>query len=162
MSGYALDEVPVKTALAADHRATHALHLPPHLRPLLVMIDGQRTVRELLSLGLRNVVATSFDELYEFGLIEGGSGSPTRFHHTMPTASIAAAAPKKGLSEIRFAVIDALLDVSTRDFAARPWVERMENARTVEQLMAEVQALRKTPLVAQHPGLEERLRKAFG
>lgn len=162
MNGYGPDDIPVKTTLAADHRATHALHLPPHLRPLLVMIDGHRTTSELVALGLRNVTLGSFDELYALGLIEGGSGSPSRFHPTMPAESIAAAAPRKGLSEARFAVIDALLDVSTRDFAARPWIERMENARSIEQLAAEVEACRKSPLMAKHPGLADRLLKAFG
>lgn len=162
MSGFGPDDVPVKTALAADTRGTHGLNLPAHLRPLLIMIDGRRTVRDLVSMGMRNVTPASFDELYAFGLIEGSSASPARFHPTVPAASIAAAAPRKGLSEARFAVIDALLDVSTRDFSARPWVERMENARSIEQLNAEVQACCASALAAKHAGLADRLRKAMG
>ena len=61
---------------------------------------------------------------------------------------------------MRFAVIDALLDVSTRDFAARPWVERMETAASVEKLRAEVHELLRSPLVSKHPQLVSMLQRA--
>jgi hypothetical protein len=162
MSGFSQGDIPVKTGYAAEHRGTSGINIPLHLRPLLVMIDGRRTVRDLLALGLRNVSVDSFDELYAFGVIEGGSESPSRFHESIPSAAMAAMAPKKGLSEARFLVIDTLLDISTQDFQVRPWVERMENARTLEILAHEVQAFIVSPLGAKKPALHAALRRALG
>ena len=59
-------------------------------------------------------------------------------------------------------VIDVLLDLSTQDFAARPWVERMENARTIEALAAEVEGFIQSPLGAKSPALHAPLRRALG
>ncbi|QTD45704.1 hypothetical protein [Ottowia testudinis] len=162
MRPFTPDDVPAKIGGPMPHE------LPIQLRQLLVMVNGSRSVRELLSMGLRGVELASFDMLSQRGLIHRASAGAPPVRAAMPAPAQTAAPPqaaaprRRGLSEARFAAIDVLLDLSTQDFAARPWVERMENARSVEALMVEVEAFLQSPLGAKHPGLHATLRRVLG
>ncbi|MBL8254466.1 MAG: hypothetical protein JNJ76_12800 [Candidatus Competibacter sp.] len=161
MSGYSPDDVPVKTAFGAAQQNSKAMKLSSQLRMLLVMVNGVRTVRELLRIGINGIDVTSFDELYELNLIEGSSRhSPRRSDHPTPSEQLAATAPKKGLSELRFAVIDILLDLSEKDFGARPWVDKIEQVQSIARLSAEVEALCASPFGRKYPDTHNALRRA--
>ena len=162
MSAFTPDDIPAKVGGPMPHE------LPIQLRQLLVMVNGTRSVRELLSMGLRGVEPASFEVLAELGLIHrpGAAAATVRAPAPPPAPAAPVQAPaaprRRGLSEVRFAVIDVLLDLSTQDFAARPWVERMENARTIEALAAEVEGFIQSPLGAKSPALHAPLWRALG
>lgn len=162
MITFSLDDRPVK---AADHPPVSML--PIQLRQLVIMINGQRSVRELLSLGLHGVELMSFDLLSELGFIHspGARGGPPASARGVDNDDHLAPAPRqpraKGLSEARFAVVDLLLDVSMRDLSAQVWVDRMESARTIELLRAEVEELCRSKLAAKYPNLAAAVRQAM-
>ena len=147
MSGYSPDDVPVKTAFGTAQQNANTVKISPQLRMLLVMING--------------IDLTSFDELYELKLIEGSSRhSPRCLDHPTPSEQLATTAPRKGLSELRFAVIDILLDLSEKDFGARPWVDKIEQVQSIARLSAEVEALCASPFGRKHPDTHNALRRA--
>ena len=74
MSAFTPDDIPAKVGGPMPHE------LPIQLRQLLYMVNGTRSVRELLSMGLRGVEPASFDVLAELGLIHRpGAAGPPRF-----------------------------------------------------------------------------------
>lgn len=161
MSGYSPDDVPVKTAFGTAQQNANTVKISPQLRMLLVMINGVRTIRELMRIGINGIDVTSFDELYELKLIEGTSRhSPRLSGQPSPSGELAPTAPKKGLSELRFAVIDILLDLSEKDFGARPWVDKIEQVQSIARLSAEVEALCASPFGRKHPDTHNALRRA--
>ena len=109
---FELDDIPIKTVQAASQQGTVGMQLSAHLRQLLVMINGQRTVAQLLALGIKGVTLDSFAELCQHGSIQNPQSTST----TLPFL----ASSKRGFSELRFEVIDLFLDVGTRDLAVNP------------------------------------------
>lgn len=164
MSGFAIDDIPHKSPQASHMTRLEKVRLPIHLRPLLIMVDGNRTVRELLAMGIRGVSIESFDELHELGLIDEPSGPYLKQVDVKVAArsqrqSRGAGAGRMGLSEARFAVIDLLLDTSTQNFAARPWIERMEKARTLDELRLQIRELCASDFARSDTALQEALVK---
>lgn len=164
MSGFTIDDIPHKSPQASQMTRTQKVRLPIHLRPLLIMVDGNRTVRELLAMGIRGVSIESFDELHELGLIDEPSGEYLRQVDVKVTPrhrghSRGAGAGRVGLSEARFAVIDLLLDVSTQNFAARPWIERMEKVQTLDDLRLRIRELCASEFARSNTALQDALVK---
>ncbi len=150
---FELDDIPIKTVQAASQQGTVGMQLSAHLRQLLVMINGQRTVAQLLALGIKGVTLDSFAELCQHGSIQNPQSTST----TLPFL----ASSKRGFSELRFEVIDLFLDVGTRDLAVNPWVDKMENTRSIDELLRAVGDFFNTPTGKKHPELYEKLRKVF-
>ncbi|MGB4945930.1 MAG: hypothetical protein WBQ05_01825 [Candidatus Competibacter denitrificans] len=61
MSEYKPNDIPVRTAFGAAQNNTAKTNIPANLYQLLVMINGVRTVNDLLRLGIRGVDIDSFD-----------------------------------------------------------------------------------------------------
>ena len=93
MTAFGPDHIPAKAAGAPDpHR------LPIQLRQLLVMINGARSVRELLNLGLHGVQAASFELLAELGYIQpagapASAAAPIARSVWFPAAAVASGPP---------------------------------------------------------------------
>lgn len=164
MSGYRLDDVPHKAPRASEMSRAQKMGMPVHLRPLFIMIDGKRTIRELLEMNIRGVSIESFDELRDIGMIDP-PGRPylksmdimvDPRQQNVNTGTSAA----KGLSEVRFDVIDLLLDASSKDFGARKWVDRIERASSVDQLRELVRSLCADDWVHSNPGMQDKLLRA--
>ena len=155
MSDYTLSDVPIKTPLGAAQKDAVTARLPPNLHQLLVLVNGSRTVAELLRFGVPNVSLESFDALYQRQFIEKGRGGIS-----LVSATEAAAGVRKGLAEARFAVLDKLLDLSEHDFGARPWIERIEKADSFGRLAAEVEAFCLSPFGRKHFAIHATLRQA--
>ncbi|MGB2680163.1 MAG: hypothetical protein WBE39_02490 [Candidatus Competibacter sp.] len=173
MSGYTLDDVPIKTAFGAAQKTPDLANIPPNLYRLLTLVNGVRSVRDLLHLGIAGINIASFDELRQRKLIEtaqGFSGArslpPAAGFEQVSKAQIQPSAPpksinKKGLAEMRFAVIDILLDLSSKDFGARPWIEKMERANSIAQLFLEVDAFCASPFGREHADTRNLLKRAL-
>lgn len=172
MSGYTLNDIPVKTTFGAAQKNADSLKISPNLYQLLKLVNGVRTVRDLLRLGIAGTDIMSFDRLCQLKLIEPAKNSSTnqpalarentqRLPNQTSLPSSNSSVPPKGLSEIRFAVIDILLDLSAKDFGARPWVERMERASGIAQLSAEVETFCASPFGRKHPNVHRLLKQAL-
>lgn len=161
MSEYGPNDIPLKTAVGASLKDATTARLPANLYQLLVMINGTRSVRELLHLGIGGTSIDSFDELYRLRLIEGAKSSTSR--RPLPIEVTARPIPsRKGLAEARFAVLDILLDLSEKDFGARPWIEKIEQVADLARLSAEVEAFCASPFGRKHPNVHDALRRAAG
>lgn len=160
MSGFSIDDIPHKAPQASEMTRTQRIRLPIHLRPLLIMVDGRRSVRDLLALGIRGVSIESFDELHSLGLIDEPSGRYLKQVDVMVDPAKERRSGRRGelgLSEARFGVIDLLLDLSTQNFAARPWIEKMERVETLDELRLKVRDLCGSELASGNSALQEAL-----
>lgn len=156
MNSYALDDIPFKTALGADLKAVADAKLPSNLYQLLVLVNGSRSVADLLRFGIRGVDIDCFEQLEKRQFIKRTSSVGDQ---TSPVA-ITPSAPKKGLSEARFAVLDLLLDLSEKDFGVRPWIDKIEKLNSIQSLSAEIDAFCASPLGQKYPGFHQALKHA--
>lgn len=154
MSAYTLNDIPLKTALGMAQKNPAGAGLSHNLYQLLVLVNGTRTVAELLRLGVPDVSLAAFDTLHQRKFIEGGSGGVVQSR--APAGSVS----QKGLAEARFAVLDLLLDLSEQDFGARPWVDRIEQVDSLGRLSAEVEAFCLSPCGRKHATIHGALRQA--
>ncbi|MCB1777902.1 MAG: hypothetical protein KDI50_10740 [Candidatus Competibacteraceae bacterium] len=130
------------------------MSVPVNLRQLLVMINGVRTVSDLLKVGISGVDLVSFDTLHELGMIEGPRNAA---NSRLPPPALAS---KKGLSEARFAVLDILLDIGEKDLGVRPWVEKIEQADSMARLLNEIEAFCVSPFGRKYSSMHNMLRIA--
>ena len=75
--------------------------------------------------------------LYQLKLIEAPKSATVQ--NLLPTHP-SSTTSKKGLAEVRFAVLDILLDISEKDFCVRPWIEKIEQVDSLARLAGEVEA----------------------
>ena len=121
------------------------------------MINGVRTVNDLVRLGIRGIDVESFDKLHQLRLIEAPKEATAQ---NAPPAAPSSNAPKKGLSELRFAVLDILLDISEKDFGVRPWIEKIEQVDSPARLVGEVEAFCSSAFGRKYPNVHGALRHA--
>lgn len=157
MSEYKPNDIPVKTAFGAAQNNVAKTNISPNLYQLLAMINGVRTVSDLLRLGIRGVDIDTFDMLYQLKLIEAPKGAVIQ---ELPLANRTSTGSKKGLSELRFAVLDILLDISEKDFGVRPWIEKIEQADSLARLAGEVDAFCTSAFGQKYPNVHGALRRA--
>lgn len=73
--------IPVKTAQGHDELSSRQRRVGQRHRTLLLLVDGQRTVGEVLQLGSKaGVPETCLDELISLGLVVVPQGSVPRWH----------------------------------------------------------------------------------
>lgn len=157
MSRYTPNDIPVKTAFGASQNNAATTNIPSPLYQLLIMINGVRTVNDLVRLGIRGIDVESFDQLHQLRLIEAPKDATAQ---NAPSVAPSANAPKKGLSELRFAVLDILLDISEKDFGVRPWIEKIEQVDSPARLASEVEAFCISAFGRKYPNVHGALRHA--
>lgn len=143
-----LDDVPVKTPIGMQYTLSPKkfpdIEISSLLRRLLIIVDGRRSVQDLLNSGLSGADIHSVQLLLLHGLIAPRDVRPvsapqvTAKVATANTASQpAAAAPpiiKRSFSSVRFDVLDLLLNLSMQDFSVRQWVARFEQVKNHDEL----------------------------
>jgi hypothetical protein len=155
MSSYTLNDIPIKTAFGADLKAVTDAKLPSNLYQLLVVVNGSRSVADLLRFGIRGVDIDSFAQLEKLQFITRASSSVSAM------ASVAMKpASTKGLAEARFAVLDLLLDLSERDFGVRPWIDKIEKVHSIAGLLAQIDAFCASPLGQKYSEIHPALKRA--
>ncbi|CDI04413.1 hypothetical protein BN873_980014 [Candidatus Competibacter denitrificans Run_A_D11] len=157
MSGYKPSDIPVKTTFGAAQNNAAKTNIPPNLYQLLIMINGVRSVNDLLRLGIREVDIDSFDMLYQLKLIEAPKNATVQ---NLPPTHPSSTTSKKGLAEVRFAVLDILLDISEKDFGVRPWIEKIEQVDSLARLASEVDAFCASAFGRKYPNVHDALRRA--
>lgn len=120
-----------KTALGHEEVATRARHVPARVRAMLIMVDGRRSVGELLA----NHPAPDEARAYLETLAEGGFIAASQTHEA--AAEPGAGAPD--LAETRRAVAAALVDFLGPD--ADTFTPRIEHAASRDELTAECETL---------------------
>lgn len=144
------------------------------LRQLMILIDGNRTVGELLEKSLYKLDTQAFEELYHAGMIEIDGFTPrptgepsldiappvTISEPVTPAPTVApttTSSMQPSLSQLRFQALDILLDLSMEDFSIRPWIDTFEKANTVEELVALIQQFVSSGLDSRHAEYGHRL-----
>ncbi|MEC7119214.1 MAG: hypothetical protein VXW65_04840 [Pseudomonadota bacterium] len=151
----AMNDVPFKTEfgllLIRDPQQFQQTQLDICLRRLLIFVDGQTSVAELLAKGLPQIGLRSMEHLLDLGLIS--------YH--MPS-EVSTAETSVDFVSARFDILDLILDLSLQDFAARPWVEVIEQTTDLETLAHAVGRVMNSDLAKKHPTLAMRLQQQMG
>ena len=95
--------IPVKTSQGHDELSTRQRRLGPRHRTMLLLVDGERTINEVLNLSFQAGVPPScFQELLSLGLLVVPDGQPLRSkvaHAQLPVGMSLSAAPAGRPSE---------------------------------------------------------------
>lgn len=169
-----LDDIPVKTPVGMQYTVSPKnfphIEVSSLLRRLLIIVDGRRSVQDLLNSGLSGADIQSVQQLLAHGLI-----APRDYQlHRMPVpaASVAAsteavpvssAAPaslksRRSFSALRFDVLDLLLNLSMQDFSAKQWVAQFEQVKTQEALLQLAQLFCQSALAQRYPAVVQQLK----
>lgn len=159
-----LDDVPVKTPIGMQYTLSPKkfpdIEISSLLRRLLIIVDGRRSVQDLLNSGLSGADIHSVQQLLLHGLIAPRDVHPvsapqvTAKVATADTASQPAAAPpiiKRSFSSVRFDVLDLLLNLSMQDFSVRQWVGRFEQVKNHDELLQLAQQFCASEFALKHP-----------
>ena len=130
-----LHQVYIKTAKGLEEIQSRTYKLPPHLRRLLIMVDGRSTTAELIGrLTALGNIELELAELEAGGFIAypgAGSGAPD--------ATSPATPPAFNLDEAKQSIRSILLDAMGPAAAYR--IECVEAVTTLDQLRAELNTL---------------------
>ncbi|HVL76268.1 MAG TPA: hypothetical protein VM406_09640 [Noviherbaspirillum sp.] len=133
-------DVLTKTPAGQDEVATRARQLPAKLRSLLIMVDGKRSVGEMLAHHpAADEARASLAALLEAGLL---ALVPKPAAAPSPAAAPAAAAPalKGNIATVKKYICTALHDALGPD--ADLFTPRVEAATSLEALMTQAEKLR--------------------
>ncbi len=157
----ALDDVPIKTPVGMQYtlspKSFPAIEISSLLRRLLIIVDGRRSVQDLLNSGLSGADIHSVQQLLVHGLIAPRDFQPA----SAPPAMVAKTATqpvgttlpvnKRSFSALRFDVLDLLLNLSMQDFSARQWVARFEQVKNHEALLQLAQQFCESEFAKRYP-----------
>lgn len=124
-----------KTDLGHEEIATRVRHVPARMRTMLIMVDGRRSVAQLLS----NHPAPDEARGYLESLLEGGFIAAHEASVAASPAQAAAPAGAHSLGEVKQVVTRLLLDFIGPD--AEYIAMRIEKISSRDQLLAEVEKL---------------------
>lgn len=137
---FVINSIPKKTSkgsmLIVQPRRFLDIKLSVQLRRLLILVDGSKSVPELLGKGITGVSEELFDTLLSYGLIDFPSSDAAAMSvgYTQEMSAIVSSGTDKNFTTIRYVLLDALIDLSMKDFAVRPWIDRFESAVSVAHL----------------------------
>jgi len=131
-----LSSVFSKTAKGLDEIATRTHHLPSRTRAMLIMVDGQRTGKQLLALGLSAIEGRQ----QLAALLAGG------FIEPLGEASVANTAPgRREAAEDDLSLAKSYIVCTLRELLgvhAQPLIVDVEHATTADELLRLVGKLR--------------------
>lgn len=128
----------VKTALGQEEMTSRSRSLPARVRTMLIMVDGRRSVAELLNIS----PAPAEAEAHLANLIEGGFIAPAVVAASAPAPAVAPApAPVAELKEAKRVISAALMDAMGPD--ADFFTGRVDDATSKADLVQEAERLRK-------------------
>lgn len=148
----------IKTDLGQEEIATRARHVPARLRALLIMIDGRRSVGELLANHPAPDEARGYlESLAEGGFIAAANASAKPVPAAVPSAARAPAVAED-LSVARQVLSRTLIDFIGPD--ADMFLVRVEKVTTKADLAVEAEKLRKMLEGSVGPAKAEKFREA--
>ena len=133
--------VPNKTAAGRDEIESRSRRLPAHLRSILLLVDGQRTARQLQDvIGGLHAPADALDQLLSLGLIADTAPAGTN-----PSALAEAPASSPEAAN-RYSVLYALMNDAVREhlglrgYFLQLKIERCGNADDLLALLPDLSA----------------------
>lgn len=126
------ESIPAKTDAGIKQLTQKTIGLPIRIRQLFVLINGKKSVGELLRLGFSDLDISVFQELLNSDLIYFPEESGRKEQQNSLEAGI-------GFSECRYDVIEVLLDhlgVASRDIIVK--VELTKNMSELKNLVNEL------------------------
>lgn len=170
-----LDDIPVKTPIGMQYTVSPKnfphIEVSSLLRRLLIIVDGRRSVQDLLESGLAGADIQSVQQLLAHGLIAPRDYKPkavpvapaAKVSASMQGSDTGTAAPlfsksRRSFSSLRFDVLDLLLNLSMQDFSAKQWVAQFEQAGNQEELLQLAQQFCQSALAGRYPAVVQQLK----
>lgn len=148
-----------KTDLGLEEIATRARHVPARLRAILIMIDGRRSVGELLANHPVPDEARGYlESLAEGGFIAAQDGSSAKPAPAVAPIASSAPASDKDLAAARQVISRTLIDFIGPD--ADMFLMRVEKVSSKAGLALEAEKLRKMLEGSVGPAKAEKFREA--
>lgn len=166
----ALDDIPVRTAIGMQYtispKSFPHIEVSSLLRRLLIIVDGRRSVQDLLNSGLSGADIHCVQQLLIYGLIAprdykartAQSAVPSLQAATAPAAVSVPVKNRRSFSAVRFDVLDLLLNLSMQDFSAKQWVAQFEQVRNHEALVQLAQSFCQSELAGRYPAVVQQLK----